>query len=290
MKLTTKSFVNLLVLGAATGVLWAQSEANLSLNLKVLTAQIGPVDPLRFEIEVSNRSDNPLGGMPVFAIEDNSSVEIMSPGSNEWKSIAVPYLERLKNRCIDLDQFRFELKSREKQSYEMWVVYDPYISYQQGRPHYYFEQAGEYRLRFSYQPAPGQTLYSNDARFTVKPYEGVDQEAYNFLKTKSLPHFVYDLETYVVMDLREADDWAQELSDRFPKSRFAPYAQLYLANCYLMGIRAGNEILPPNVSEAERLASGLTNAPDERIRRMAETLMQAISQKRAALEEDAQAR
>lgn len=290
MKMTMKSIISALMIGVVSGSLWAQSEANLSLSLKVLSGSIGPVDPLRFEVEAINQSDNPLGGMPVFAIEDNSSVEIMAPGSNQWKSIAVPYLERMKNRCIDLDQFRFELKSREKQSYEMWVVYDPYISYQQGKPHYYFEQAGEYRLRFSYQPAPGQTLYSNEARFTVKPYEGVDQEAYNFLKTKSLPHFVYDLETYVVMELREADDWAQELLDRFPKSRFAPYAQLYLANCYLMGIRTGSEILPPNVAEAERLASGLTNAPDERIRRMAETLMQAISQKRAALEEDARAR
>jgi len=286
MKTKMKSWITGMALLATAGALWAQPEAAISLNLRVVTGSIGPIDPLIFELSVTNETDAHLTNLPVWAIEETSAIEVMAPDSKEWKPMAVPYLERLKNRCVPLDHFLFELKPREKKSFEMHVIYDPYISYQQERPHYYFAQPGEYRLRASYQLAKGQPIYSNEARFTVQPYTGTDLDAYKWLKEKTLPHFMYDPETYVLVEMHEADEWAQELMNRFPNSRFAPWAQLYLANCYLLGLRTGTEILPPDVAQADRLAAGLVRSSDTRVRMSAEKLMQAIEQKRAILQED----
>lgn len=286
MKTKMKSLITGMALLTMAGALWAQPEAAISLNLRMVTGTIGPIDPLIFELSVTNETDAHLTNLPVWAIEETSGIEVMTPGSKEWKTIAVPYLERLKNRCVPLDHFLFELKPRETKPFEMHVVYDPYISYQQERPYYYFAQPGEYRLRASYQLAKGQPIYSNEARFTVQTYTGTDLEAYNWLKNKTLPHFMYDPETYVLVEMHEADEWAQELMNRFPNSRFAPYAQLYLANCHLLGLRTGTEILPPDVVQADRLTSALVRSSDGRIKQSAEKLLQAIEQKRAILDED----
>lgn len=286
MKTSMKSMIVSMALLTMAGALWAQPESVITLNLRVVSGNIGPIDPLIFELSVTNESDLHLTKLPVWAIEETSTVEVRAPGSGEWKPMAVPFMERLKNRCVSLEHFLFELKPHETKTFVMHVVYDPYISYQQERPYYYFSQPGEYRLRASYQPVKGRAVYSNEVRFTVQPYTGTDLEAYNWLKCKTLPHFVYDPETYVLVEMHEADEWAQELLDRFPNSRFAPYAQLYLANCYLLGLRTATEILPPDLVQADRLASGLVRSSDSRIKAKAEQLLKAIEQKRAIIEED----
>lgn len=271
---------------SASGHLLAQPDRVISLELEVVSEKIGAIDPLVFVVRVTNNSDLPLTDLPVWAIEETSSVEIIAPGTSAWKSIVVPFMERYKNRCVPLDRFRFGLKPRETKSFEMWVVYDPYLSYQQERAYYYFSTPGEYRLRTSYQPVLGKHVYSNEVKFTVQPYTGADLEAYNWLKDKPIPHFVYDPDTYVQVNMHEADEWAQELLTRFPSSRFAPYAQLYLANCFLLGLRTATEIQPPNIMEADRLASGLVNASDLRVRNQAREILQSVEAKRQLMEAD----
>jgi hypothetical protein len=281
MKLTLSGLVPLLLYGAAYS-----QQGMLNLEVKPVVSTIGPIDPLMFNLVLTNKGASNIEGLPIWAVRSTTLVEYRASGSNDWQVLEVPILNRLATKCGVPGNNRITLKAGESLDAELFVVYDPYISYQRERPYYYFEKPGEYYLRASYQPAEGQVVYSNEVRFKVESYTGVDLDAYNWLKNKPLPHFMYDPETYVLVEMHEADEWAQELMDRFPNSRFAPWAQLYLANCYLLGLRTATEILPPDVVQADRLAAGLANSSDSRIKRSAEKLMQAIEQKRVIQHED----
>lgn len=280
-KLTLSGFTLLLLFGASNA-----QQGTLSLEVRSTVNQIGVIDPFRFDLILTNKGVADIEGLPIWAVRSTTLVEYRTPDSDDWQVLEVPLLNRLATKCGIPGDSKITLKPGESREVELFVVYDPYTSYLRGQPVYYFDKLGQYSLRASYKPAEGQVIYSNEVRFKVEPYTGVDLEAYNWLKGKPLPHFIYDFDTYLRDDMREANEWAQELMNRFPNSRFAAWAQLYLAQCYMFGLRGVTENSPPDLVQADRLVSELARSTDSWIKRTAEALLREIEQKRVIQHED----
>lgn len=255
----------------------AQIAPRLSLQLNIISNPIGPIEPLRFQLVISNTGTQDIGQLSPWGVRGYTMVEFRGPGSSEWQSLEVPWLNRFATKYPLGGLPPLVLRAGESRTTDLFVISDPVQSYQTGSTHYYFSQPGLYLLRAKYTPAEGQTIPSNEASFLVQQYGGFDAAAYEWLKSLPIPHFMYDFDVYADNSAHHTDDDAHELIARFPQSRFVPWAELFIARCYQFGIRRSvGETDPPDLEKAAEFARKLADASDPSVRADAAALLEEI--------------
>ncbi len=210
---------------------YAHSDLNLSLSLQVRFNQIGLIDPLRFQVIIINTGNSDLKELAPWSVLGYMIVEYRGPGITDWKLLETPYLTRHSAEVRGGDPDTLTLLAGETKTVDLVSLYDSSLSYQKKKICYYFDKYGEYKIRTRYEPREGVVMFSNEAAFQVIPYKGPDADAYEWLKDKRIPHFMYEMSLIHSGTLRlyRIED-ASELIERFPESRFVPWAKIYLAN------------------------------------------------------------
>lgn len=237
-----------------------RSTGEVSLQLIVTSNPIGPIEPLDFQLAITNSGEAKVQGLAPWADHTTVVVEFLAPGSSDWERLEVPRLN-LSTQKVPIGGLpQLTLRAGETVTTDFSVVADPVRSYQQGQLYYYFSRLGAYLLRAAYTAAEGETLLSNEAGFVVEPYQGADAAAFEWLGERAIPHFVYDFEVYADNSSYHTTVEAGQVVDRFPLSRFAPWAKLYLAKAHAFGLRMSkSETLPPDLVRAAALAQELTD-------------------------------
>ncbi|MBI4581002.1 MAG: hypothetical protein HY718_14945 [Planctomycetes bacterium] len=259
------------------------SEA-LKLELRLDRPQLGPIEPLAFTLVLSNPSTADVGGLAKFADYKTTTVEYLAPGSSAWRALQVPRLNlsMLKTPVGEPNVQRLEAKG--SKSVQLSALVDLDRRRETGAYAYYFTKPGDYRLRATYRPPGGETIQSNEVRFKVVEYTGVDLQAHEWLRHRPIPHFMYDFDVYADGSAHETDDDAREVLSRFPTSRFAPWARLFLARCYVFGVRRSpTRTDAPDLAKASDLASELARSDLPRIRAAASQVLAEIEMKRKSV-------
>lgn len=290
---------------------FAGSTANLSLELRVTSSPIGPIEPLRFRLVLTNTGK---GGTPDLLAGEGGgwadyktvTVEFRAPGTPDWRELEVPRLNLSMQLGSPEGCRTFSLAPGESLSDDMWVQYDHSMSYREGKAVYYFDEPGRHTLRARYVPAKytrrprhyptkeelarsakGVVIHSNEAALVVKEYRGADAAAFRWLRKLPIPHFMYD-EGALCVGNDAPHGNARHVITHFPESRFAPWAKLFLAKCYRYGIYRDKAVTPdpPDLDKAVALAREVTDTEDPRLRRAARELLLAVARERAVRRHD----
>ncbi len=235
----------------------AQNNLMLSLDIKVTNDPIGPIDPLVFQLVLTNTGTEDYTGLAPWGVHTTTWVYFRSSESQQWESLEIPFLRRyITTEFSSRGMGTFSLAAGESHSLKL-VMYNDIPSYfkHNPNPQYYFGKIGQqYELRAEYYPKEGQAIKSPVKSFRVDAYQGEDAKAFEWLKIRKIPHFMYkygfnEKKTYFV------NEDAQVLISQFPNSRFTPWAKRYLAYAYEFGLWIDqNTHNPPDLVRAAALA------------------------------------
>jgi hypothetical protein len=280
-RIITLSWISGFILFTVTTSATVQPSTNLVLGVEILSNPIGPIEPLQLQLVVTNSGTEDIKECAPWAISGTTTVEFRVANATAWQALKVPFFHRYDAKMPPRGVEPLELRAGQSQAVKVAVVYDPIESYRAKRIKYYFSQPGDYYLRVTYAPARGWTIQSKEVGFRVVDYSGEDAVAYEWIKSRAIPHFIFDFGVYDGHSAFETVDEAREIIERFPRSRFAPLAKLYLAQCYALGLRrreTRND--PPDLQKAAELAQELATAADPYVRKGATALLDEIEGRR----------
>ncbi len=262
---------------------YKQSDLNLSLSLRIRNSQIGLIDVLRFQAIIRNTGTDDLKLLAPWTDRRYMSVEYMKPAETEWKQLEVPYLNR--RRPVG-DIFPLNIRAGETKTADLTVLRDPKLGHGRKKFRYYFDKYGEYKIRAKYEPKEGEMMFSDETAIRVVPYKGPDAEAYEWLRQKIVPHFIYELSlvnesgrgSYVYIAKN-----ASELNKRFPESRFAAWAKLYLGKCHVYGYCLNKEgKKAPDFDKAAEFAHELADSENPDIQKGVDEILTEIKRARSS--------
>ncbi len=269
-----------LFLSYATGI-FARSDLNLSLTLQIRTPEKGIIEPLRFRAVITNTGDTDYYDLAPWPVRGDMLVEFRGPGIPEWKILEVPYLNRYSTQVRIGKLDNLTLRAGESKTADLVALYDSTLSYQKEYICYYFNKYGEYTIRAKYEPQKGMKILSNEDTFSVVPYEGADATAYEWLKNKSVPHFMYEMSLVFGPTNIYTDEDALQLIERFPETRFIPWAKLYLGKCCIYSFCHNKQKKEaPDFEKAARLAKELVTSEDPDIQKGVNEIFEAVNRTR----------
>src|SRR2546426_10246919 len=115
--------ISISIFAAAVCVL-AQTGGALSLGLIITSDPIGPIEPLHFQLVITNTGTQDIQGLAPWATRSTTVVEVRAPGSSEWQSLEVPLLNRFATKYPIGGLPLFALRAGESQTIELSVVSD----------------------------------------------------------------------------------------------------------------------------------------------------------------------
>lgn len=231
-------------------------EKSLKINLHFTCDKFYLLDPLQFEFSVEN-----IGGiseiiLPISLLDNKlmygvADIEYRIHNSMEWnhyckirsfgfesagyiseKSIEIFPKEEKRSGIMNVLP---ALKTDQQNENDIWATGSVIIL----KPGKY-----DFRIRYSmYLPSlkgRWDTLLSQPVTISINNYETIeDQKSFQFLSHIPKPNFlvVYQLKEPIAGFKQDLEPYAQELIRRFPKSRFAPWAYIFLADVNRLYIR-----------------------------------------------------
>ena len=153
--------------------------------------------------------------------------EIRSEKDSTWVKFIPHEIELLGVRCYqknEVDWIIFPKKSF-KDSFSI-PIYKRAPNFSTEN-YFHYQDPGKYLLRVTFI-SKNNAVIGNTTLFSVKEYSGIDLEAYHWLLSLPIPHFLYD--EYLTGDPNYTftKKNAEEILKRFENSRFSPYAKYYL--------------------------------------------------------------
>ncbi|MGH7931071.1 MAG: hypothetical protein ACREQV_25140 [Candidatus Binatia bacterium] len=277
------AFICLMVSGVCIG----EEKLDLSLRLEVVSDSIGPIEPLSFQLTIMNNGAEDLVNLAPWAFAGSTEVEFRKPDSEEWEALSIPYFYRFATKDSEGSGYEpLALSAGESKTSTLVVLGDNVVAYPAPRFEYYFNTAGQYLLRAEYKPREGHIIRSKEVRFRVVQYDGSDAEAYEWLKTREIPHFMYDplfapAGGGLVFEEELRDD-ARTLIEQFRSSRFAPWAKFFLAKGYAIApyLQEEDRGKTPAIGNPEDVFRELSDAEDPRLRELARETLKEIEEQR----------
>jgi hypothetical protein len=211
---------------------------DLSLHLNVLNSELSKIEPLFYELELSNDSEVLKEIYRPCSTVYAPLLEFYNEKSNQW--------EVLKGSRFT-SNYRFELMSSGSQTrnkvylkpnakYKNHLIYlavnGGYLS-----TDYIFDDKDSVKIRAVYQvdEEGNELIYSNVVTIFFTSYSGQDSLALSYLESLSLPHFIYEKTVHSSFFGRyrtkmsfSVDEGANDLVARFPQSKFAVWAYIEL--------------------------------------------------------------
>lgn len=284
MRATATATMYFALLVVALAAAWpaaaAVNPSDLELGLQVASPASGALEPVVVRLTLANHGPTEMQLPPLLGY---AAVVLYSRPAGkpvDWQPLEVPALRSEGTLYPEGGPDTLQLPAGGSLAREVALLDDGSWAWSGGAAKLLFDEPGTYLLRAVYSVGEGEEVLSNEASVTVVPYTGVDAEAYQWLRASTeLPQFLYDFDVYAHQRSYRTDDLAEELLERFPTSRFAPWARLFLARCELFGRRlSATETAPPRPELAEALAQPLTQAADPRLRRQAAEVVTAAEQ------------
>lgn len=212
----------------------ANSQVEILLTSKTQT--IGFLEPIAFEVQIVNKSNQTLELFRPAEGYDILTIQFRANDDKEWKSIksSIGKLAGLQRRPT------LVLKRRGVYKYSAELIAMDYIN-DKVSPMYLLNRPGKYYIRTHYfsrynlkkKPI---VITSNEVEIMVKDYQGIDKLAARFLLTKEVPHAIFNMNSNSI-DIREVYVFIES----FSQSSLANWARLYLLNrANLVAIREFN--------------------------------------------------
>ncbi len=253
----------------------------LTFSLRV-NSNIGLMDRLRIQAVIMNTGNTDLDYLNPWLVYKYMRFEYRKPGVTDWRILGL-HLNRYEEEKPEF----FSLQAGESKTADLTFRCSPAIIRHKNDSYYrYFEKYGEYIIRTKYEPIEGEVIYSNEAVFRVVPYEGSDAAAYEWLRQKPVSHFMYDLNFLRAPTLLRSAGCkhkdASELIEKFPESRFVPWAKLYLGKCYVYGCPENEGKLKPDFDRAAKLAQELSDSEEPDIQKGVDEILTEIKRARSS--------
>ena len=207
------------------------------------------MDPLKIKAELINSTGKDLDLLKiwnndelfVFSGEYYSHFQIKKAGEDKWIKVLQPAF------VIPEGNPTVFIGSRDTLQSEFYILPVGVIE-RRYRP----LAPGKYQLRMVYQASPRSyaLMASNELNLELKPYQGSDAEAYEWLSQLEVPHFIYEaafsgFDRWGVISIPSRGKTklhAEQLLEKYPRSKFAPWAKLHLAYCYRFGIYPSSKL------------------------------------------------
>lgn len=200
----------------------------LSLNLLILSQDpMGPYDALWAEITLKNSHAKDLQLSSHFP--EGVNLEIRRIEDSNWAPVQSPAIRFLGRHCSVGESQAPIISGGKGISHRIALLGEYGTPTTDGKYPYrrYFPKTGQYALRALFEHSPGISISSNELVFEVKDYVGEDLKAAEWLAAREKPPlFLYCFPPAAC----ETDVSAQEVIEKFPNTRFATWAKIYLAS------------------------------------------------------------
>jgi len=257
LKIYYKIFFMMLLSAVSIWSINIQPEDEIIVNIDSLQKLYGPIDLVTVNVSFENSGDSERVESVGFPV---TKLEYIKPDSSGWNNI-----KYYKNSFFDSSNGSefYHINSGEKLEMQLFLLTDFSLVSKLNEFGFIFYETGEYKIRVSHKTKNGKTVYSNTLTLSVKPYDGPDYTAYQWIKLQSKPYFFYDFGTYLSTGDPQLIANARYILRNFPDSKFTPYVQLFLARVFLYGIReTKNSLYIPDLEKAKFFAEQVLHVDD----------------------------
>lgn len=77
---------------AVAACAFAQTSGTFLLELRITSNPIGPIEPLQFQLVITNTGTQDIQGLAPWADHTTVVVEFLAPGTSDWQALEVPRL------------------------------------------------------------------------------------------------------------------------------------------------------------------------------------------------------
>jgi hypothetical protein len=242
------------------------NSVELKLNVENQVAEV--MSPFKIESKLINNSGDDLkllrawdnDELFIFSGEYYTHLQIKKEGEEEWRRVIEPALSIPEGGSF------IYLDDQDTLAAMFYII--P-VWFRAGQ----FEvvSSGKYKLRLAYyaNPYSNVPITSNEVVVELNPYMGIDAEAYSWLSKLKTPYFIYEAafcgyERWGFVSFSsdgEAKLYADQLLEKYPTSKFAPWAKLHLAYCHKFGIDPPNIIFNnKDLNKARSLAKEISDS------------------------------
>jgi hypothetical protein len=218
------------LLSLVSNFLFSQSERQLLVSIILENDSLYAFDPWHIQIEIKNISTAPIKILPISAEQGLINklgfvdIQVLLNNDSSWQSTRQIINYHDESACsyiLPVNDVMVEIMPN--QTISTAYILPPKLTPSSGN---FIKLRVEYFI-----PIIGRNIFSSVQTIYLKNYDEVDNLAYQYLKTLPRPYFLYHPLYNVFYDITDIER-AEYLVKHFPKSKFALYAKLFLAQTY----------------------------------------------------------